>query len=287
MDRVRRRLALSRGSSDSGSSGFLATSATSRTMLAACSASTSPPIVVRSEPAPTKTCPPIAAASSASFAADRDPVPSIIRSAVSSASHVSFARWSMRPVRIARETFAFGTSPNGTSVTAMPFGRVNSRFGGIFMSRGGAIGGGVERCAVALPGAASRNAAAATKRFLVRITGLRSRRRPGAGTGRSPLRRAGNHGENRSIRRYQVLLGGSLDSGRCHLGELGLQAVDPRRVVVEQRERRQQIGTAEPTEALHLRIQRGTKLYEGAIECRLIDGPFTQGSDCRVESRHE
>ena len=67
-----------RSSSDSGSSGFMAMSATMRTNAAACSDSTSPPTVDWSRPMPTPTWPPIAATVSAMSCAERDVVPSFM-----------------------------------------------------------------------------------------------------------------------------------------------------------------------------------------------------------------
>src|SRR5688500_19813790 len=58
------------------------------------------------------------------------------------------------------------------------------------------------------------------------------------------------NGQNRAVGRAQVLLRRLLDQRRRHLSELVLEPVDLPRVVVEQRERGEQVGAAEPDELL-------------------------------------
>ena len=54
--------------------------------------------------------------------------------------------------------------------------------------------------------------------------------------------------QDRPVGRPQILPGGLLNQLRRHLAELLLEAVDPARVVVEEREGREQVRAAEAEE---------------------------------------
>src|SRR5689334_11043012 len=262
IDRFRRRSALSRASSEAGSSGFRATSATSATMSAACSPSTSPPIVVWSYPAVTDRSPPMPAVSSATLAEEIVLVPSCIRSAVSCESHTWSGRSFTRPARTARTTAALGTVPNGTRVTAMPFGNEISCRGGSFRSLGVPTGGG--SCFWARAGAAAVTARMTGTVALI-IVGMACSPRSvggagGSGAGRNLLSR--NDGEDGSVGWREILSRRCHQQLGCHLGKLRLQPIDSARIVIEQREGGQQIGPAEAGERFDLGIEAGAQLHQ-------------------------
>src|SRR5262245_14482925 len=279
IESCRARSAFSRASSLSGNLGLWATSATSPTNSAPNSESTSPPIVVRFSPTAMSSEPPIRAASSAICDAERVAVPSVRRSPVRSASQTSLAFSSTLPVRTARLIDTLGTVPYCTSVTPMPLSSV--KVFGVGTEKPLGVPGAGGDCLSARSGAAaaSRRIGRAVRVFMACL--LRSALVVGRGLA------LGLDDEDRAIGGPQVLLRHLLHLLRSDLGELGFEAVDLGGIVVEERERREQVRLSESAELLHLVVEARAHLHHGPIQRGLVDRRLLHLVDLAVEDRQD
>src|SRR5690606_42059852 len=77
--------------------------------------------------------------------------------------------------------------------------------------------------------------------------------------------------QHRAVRRPEISFRRAPDQLRRHLAEFLLEAIYARRVIVEQRERGEQVGAAEAGEHLDLGVERGALLDERALQRGLVD----------------